>query len=67
MKILIVEDDDNLREIMVDSLEKERYIVSPKHPITKRLCARLKIMIMIVSCWISCCLMEPDLTCCMNC
>ena len=28
MKILIVEDDDNLREIMVDSLEKERYIVS---------------------------------------
>ena len=28
MKILIVEDDDNLREIMVDLLEKERYIVS---------------------------------------
>ena len=27
MKILIVEDEDSLREVMIRSLEKERYVV----------------------------------------
>ena len=42
MKILIVEDDADLREITTRSLEKERYVVSQdamscrRHPIIKR-------------------------------
>ena len=54
MKILIVEDEDSLREVMIRSLEKERYVVESAANYQDAL-LKINVMITIVSCWISCC------------
>ena len=53
MKILVVEDENALREVIVRSLEKERYVVESASSFRE---ASLKIndMITIVSYWTSC-------------
>ena len=54
MKILIVEDEPSLRELIQRSLEKERYVVETAGDFNSALC---KITTMIVSYWILCCRM----------
>ena len=56
MKILIVEDEPSLRELIQRSLEKERYVVEVAADFKK-------IMIMTAFYWISCFRMVTDLIC----
>ena len=59
MKILLVEDDANLREVTQRSLEKERYVVE----IAADYRTALRIMIMTAFCWILCCRMAVAWIC----
>lgn len=54
MKILIVEDEPSLRELMQRTLEKER-MLSRLPQLTVRLCKRSKITVMTAFYWILCC------------
>lgn len=60
MKILIVEDEPSLRELIQCSLEKERYVVETASDLIL-LYAKLKTTTMIVSYWTSCYRTEADL------
>ena len=50
MKLLIVEDESSLRELLARALRKEQYVVE-----TASTYAELKTMTMIVSYWTLCC------------
>lgn len=62
MKILLVEDDANLREVTQRSLEKERYVVEIAADYRTAL-QKMRIMIMTAFCWILCCRMAVAWIC----
>ena len=53
MKILIIEDEKDLREVMTQSLEKERFVWRQRQTILQP-CKKSMITTTIVSYWTSC-------------
>lgn len=65
MKILIVEDEQNLRETIGASLQKEKFVVETADNYF-RLWIRLTITITTVSYWTLCSQEETGWICCVN-